>query len=422
MPIFATKDFQKGIAQILIILFLVIGLLVGLYVVRQTQVLNSRANSTAPEDAKSNLLQNASAPYDEFNNQIVLDEKDKDFSYQVEYQPEFDQFILVIYKTPIEKVREDAEQALLAKSGDLDSLCALQFTVLAPHFVASGENYTDDTLDLCKKRMLQLEGSDFSPHTFQFETLSPQKDPPGQFLSDLQIVTSEQFPMFVYIKLCRNNGQPVEGVWHTRKDPLIGEFLYNQRIERCNNPTPNYLVFTEPVPEGTLVALCESKTLPWRESVWKVNSTGYTADYVTTHDDCTLPPSPDTTETSANQVCSTGRGFCSTNFLVKYFPNDPPTLIQASQICNKESLGTSSVVAPDGGVGLFQISLPSHGQTVKYWQNITNNVTKAVQLSNMGSDWHQWSAAYDYVCWDNKPIKACGFIKGKPSWQKECVF
>lgn len=133
-------------------------------------------------------------------------------------------------------------------------------------------------------------------------------------------------------------------------------------------------------------------------------------------------PEPKTTNFSvfsftSSRSCSVGTGLCSVENLSGYFGSNGEN---ASKICNKESGGSVTIHSPSGDVGLFQINLKSHGYSVAHWQNPKNNIEKAVSLSNKGANWRPWSAAYQYVCYDNKRISGCGFYPGKPVWQNDC--
>lgn len=415
-----------------LLLILFIGIIAGVYLVQHRQNLQSKAASSSPDYARGNLLTKELAPVDKYGDFIVL----KSPRFTVEYQAPFDRFMLVILDTPIEEVREEAEKDILAQAGgNLQSLCSLNFSILAPNFVTGKENATDDKLGICKDQPFHInyEAKNVPPSiidrivnmflvfisSFQAQA---KKEP---FLSDKPIITTQDFPNGVYITLCRNDGTFTEGVWQVGNNPKVTDFRYNQEQTRCSDPVPDYLVFTQSVPVGSYLTLCipdEQSSNP-QEWVWQVNESGNVADFLYSQDGCSSqPPLPQLTRAkffsfSASSVCSLGTGFCSTEFLKPFFGENVES---ASKICNKESGGSISIISPTGDVGLFQINLGSHRGSVEYWQNVENNIKKAVAMSGDGSNWRSWSAAYQHACFNNKKIQGCGFIEGQPPWQNAC--
>lgn len=145
---------QQGISQLVIVVVILLGLLATIYLVKQRQVAPKAASSTF-NHAQETLLAKAQPPLDEFGNRIVLKSEQAGLAnnplYVVEYQPPFNQYILVIYGTPIEEVRQQAEEALLEQADrGLTGLCALNFKVVAPGFVMGGEAGEDSQLGICK--------------------------------------------------------------------------------------------------------------------------------------------------------------------------------------------------------------------------------------------------------------------------------
>lgn len=412
---------DKGFSQIVVFVILLLGLLAGLYLVKQTQVFKSKATSELPDHAKNTFLAGAQSPVDQYGDRIIFQKP----RYFVEYQPTFDLFMLVINDTPLESVRAEAEKDLLQLAEyDLQSLCSLHFNILASKFVTDdGYNATDDKLGICKQYQIDLESSQ-TPNQQSFidrvrNSIISALQGRQTFLSDKPIVSSQKLPDGVYISLCRGNNTSSEGVWQTGENPRVADFLYNQEAIRCNEPVPNYLVFTQSVPKGAYLSLCapERETSSSRELVWQVNESGRTAEFLYTQDGCTLPPSQlklFSFISSAGQ-CRIGQGYCSVDFLTPYFGNNASS---ASKICQAESGG--DVFAFSGAdAGLFQINISAHGRTKEHWFDVENNINKAVQLSG-GVNWEKWSTAYEYACISGRRVNACGFIPGKPPWQNSC--
>lgn len=413
---------DKGFSQIVVFVILLLGLLAGLYLVKQTQVFKSKATSELPDHAKNTFLAVAQSPVDQYGDRIVF----QNARYYVEYQPTFDLFVLVINDTPLESVRAGAEKDLLQLAEyDLQSLCSLHFNILASKFVTDdGYNATDDKLGICKQYQMDLEGSQ-TPNQQSFidrvrNSIISALQGRQTFLSDKPIVSSQKFPVGIYISLCRGNNTNSEGVWQTGENPRVADFLYNQEAIRCNEPVPNYLVFTQSVPKGAYLSLCapDSDVSSSRELVWQVNESGRTAEYLYTQDGCTPPPSElklFSFISSAGQ-CRIGEDLCSVDFLTPYFGNNASS---ASKICQAESGGV--VFAFNGyDAGLFQINLSSHGKSKDYLFNVGNNIEMAVSLSKGGANWELWSAAYEYACINNERIPGCGFYSGKVPWHESC--
>ncbi len=135
-------------------------------------------------------------------------------------------------------------------------------------------------------------------------------------------------------------------------------------------------------------------------------------------------------------TCSLGINYCSADYLRSYFGPDETIVNQASEICNVESDGSNPMAknfdcisgkSRDYSVGLFQINLLAHCDgAFAYTQDergrpipvmpcqiidqtklnqcldtyytganaIDNNIKKAVDISNHGTDWSAWGAAY----------------------------
>ena len=105
--------------------------------------------------AERKLLSNAASPINSNDDRIVLEVLQSgagsNSRYKVEYQPPFHLFLLVILDTPIDKIRQEAEAALLNQAGgDQKELCKLNIHVTVPAFVTGGIAETDNKLNICK--------------------------------------------------------------------------------------------------------------------------------------------------------------------------------------------------------------------------------------------------------------------------------
>lgn len=294
----------KGFAPILIIIILFLGLVAGLYLMGRPQIFKPKATSEAPGNLKNAFLDQAQAA-DEDGNRVVFKSDnlgiDQSPRYLVEYQSPTDLFRLIINDVPLEVVRAEAERDLLQKAGDeLISLCSLQFIVFAPATVTEdGLGGADDKLAICRQYQIELENSQLGEQ--QSSILARVKavilsflQGKQEFLSDSPIVASENLPPGAYISLCRNNGTDAEGVWQVSSNPLVADFINrNQKVPRCSEPVPNYLVFTEPVPVGAYLSMCinEEGASSSKQWVWQVNESGRITDDPYIQDGCTPAPS-----------------------------------------------------------------------------------------------------------------------------------
>jgi len=298
---------EAGIAQIFIVFILLAVIIAGLYLIKHAQVFKSKAASVQPDAAKNILLANASASSDNPGNFIVLksekEGKNLNPRYLIEYQPILDLFIFTVFDTPVETVRKEAEADLLQRSGNnLQSLCTLHFLLQAPDFVTNGEKATDNQLAICKELSLQTQSGNppadnFTPSlndTFQSIGSAITQDGGKAFLSNKPIVASEDLPQNVYITLCRNNGTNAEGVWQVGRNLQAANITTyaNQENARCNWPIPNYLVFTQDVPVGAYLTLCETEdgSQTPKESFWQIDNSGRVADYRGVKDGCSQAP------------------------------------------------------------------------------------------------------------------------------------
>lgn len=428
---------QKGIAQIFVLLILLAGIIGGVYLIKNRTNILPKAASNLPNTAQSVLLYQAQAPVDKLGNRIIFQSEKPGVGqnprYYVEYQPPFDLFMLVVNDTPIEQVREEAEKELLQKAGNnLQSLCKLKFSIIADKQVTDdGYFASDETLGICKELQSQLGSrlsDNFTPslgNTVQSIKSAIIQRGGKSFLSDKPVVASQNLPNGVYMTLCRNNGTNAEGVWQISQNHQEANFVYNQEVGRCNWPVPNYLVFTQDVPTGTYLSLCEAnnESEAPQESVWQVNNSGKVADFLYTQDGCSqAPPLPQpklrlfSFPVSGQRCSSVHQGYCSVEFLTPYFGDNAST---ASLVCFAESSG-DPFNFNGADAGLFQINLSSHGETADHWFNIDNNINKAVAMSGGGINWRKWSVAYDYACIDGRRINACGLYPGRVPWQKPC--
>lgn len=149
---------QKGISNIVILIIVIIGLIAGFYIVNYTQTnLKPKAASIPPlEIVKDTLLSKAEPPIDSDGNRVVLKSTEQGIGenprFIVEYHPTVnDEFLLVIIDTPIEEVRQQAEEFILNEvNGNLQGLCELNFRIVAPGFVTGGDTATDNRLGICK--------------------------------------------------------------------------------------------------------------------------------------------------------------------------------------------------------------------------------------------------------------------------------
>jgi hypothetical protein len=138
----------------------------------------------------------------------------------------------------------------------------------------------------------------------------------------------------------------------------------------------------------------------------------------------TLPiqPDPPDDEQPIYPLCSQGSGYCSVNYLLKYFPNQTAAQ-KASIICQRESGSNPQAVNKscqtgryyDYSIGLFQINLIAHCSWAiagnssfktcritdqnalavceNKYLNPDENIKYAVQLSQNGSNWRHWSTS-----------------------------
>ena len=293
---------DSGFGQIFIIIVLILGLLAGLFLVRQKQIFTPDAAPSQPNIVRDALINQSSTPDEEGNRVILKSERFGVYgnpSFQVKYDTSSEKFIIEINDTPIEKVRAEVERDLLNKAGkNIAVLCNLDFTIIASHLVKDdGYNATDNKLAICKLYQMNLNELSNRDASFIERIKELILSILGQrtFLSDQKITTTTDLPLGSYISLCRNDGSDAEGVWQIIDNPRVAEFLYNQQSPRCGSPVPNYLVFTESVEVGTYLSLClpDGESSP-KEWVWQINGSGRVADYLYTQDTCTPPvPKPE---------------------------------------------------------------------------------------------------------------------------------
>ncbi len=444
---------QKGFAQLFIILLLFAGLIALLFLIRKPQTLRPKAAANLPNSSKNILLNQAEAPLDNLGDRIVfksdIEGINQNPRYLLDYQPSVDLFMLVINDAPIEQVREEAEKYLLQRSGNnLQSLCRLKFSIIANKNVTDdGYSASDNTLGVCKELKTQLRNpptDNFNPtfgDTIQSIGSAISHGGNRSFLSDKPIVASENLPNGVYITLCRNDGTNAEGVWQISNNPQAadhplgadGNIYTNQENGRCNWPVPNYLVFTQDVPVGAYLSLCDAddESQTPRESFWQVDETGRIAKFGKIQPGCSetppLPqPKPVTTSriksysypVSGKQCSPVHEGLCSVENLTESFGGNAE---KASIICYAESTG-NRLAFSGADAGLFQINLSKHGETKEHWFDAKNNIAKAVDMSG-GVNWHPWSTAYEYACTAGvRPprIPECGFYSGLVPWHTGC--
>ncbi len=444
---------QKGFAQLFIILILFAGFIALLFLIRKPQTLRPKAAADLPNSSKNILLNQAEAPINNSGDRIVLKSEKEGVNrnphYSVEYLPSSDLFILAVNDAPVEQVRAEAEKNLLQKAGnDLQSLCKLQFNIIANKDITDdGYFASDNTLGICKEFKTQLSNpptEDFTPSlsdTIQSIGSAITQDGGKAFLSNKPIVASEDLPQNVYITLCRNDGTNAEGVWQVGRNLQAANITTyaNQENARCNWPIPNYLVFTQDVPVGAYLTLCETEdgSQTPKESFWQVDNSGKVADYRGVKDGCSeVPPLPKPVITARIQSysypvsaskCSPlhDNSLCSVENLTKYFGSNAE---KASIICFGESGGNPTQLnenckTNDYSVGLFQInlvgscsgaygagrwgvqscdnllSIEKRNVCEQQWRNDREaNIQKAVSMSGGGTKWsHAWGAA-----------KACG--------------
>lgn len=416
---------QKGVAQILLMAIVIVGLFVVLYLSQRSQVIKSKASYIDPSFAKNTLMSKAAPPTDEYGDRVLFKSTklgvDDNPRYELEYQPSnqykpTEDYILVINDTPIEQVREEAEKDLLIQSGgNINSLCAMNIKVVSPGLVTGGDTATDDQLGLCK----QSTGGD-TPSAPQ-DTVTESNT--VQFSSLQPMVISQDFPSGTLMDVCfSSNG--LEGTWKITNNPSVGTFASSHFVSssRCTDPLPKNMTFDQQVPSGSFIHLCQADDPSANEWVWQVDSSGLSATFLYSQKGCM--PVPQSSFQKAifsfkhQPTCNVGISYCTTDLLKFFFGSHAD---DASRICNRESGGINDWVSHTGDVGLFQINIEAHGGTVEQWSNPIENIKKAVELSNGGTDWHSWSAAYDYVCLDDKKSSACSFYSGRPPWQADCM-
>ena len=74
--------------------------------------------------------------------------------FEIQYQPQFDLFLITLLDKPLEEIREKAEQALLEKSGgEINKLCQLPVLISSPHYVREDEIIENPRiLNICQNR------------------------------------------------------------------------------------------------------------------------------------------------------------------------------------------------------------------------------------------------------------------------------
>lgn len=159
---------MKKERTITIIIFIVLGALVLVFLGTRffDELLLKKPEIISPPEKKSELqirelkgkLLEDAEPMIGGASLLVIESKEEglygDPRFKIQYQQEFDLFLIGLYDIPLSKVREEAEQSFLEKAdGKLDILCQLNVLVSSPYSVRGDEIIENrESLNICLRR------------------------------------------------------------------------------------------------------------------------------------------------------------------------------------------------------------------------------------------------------------------------------